>query len=133
MAARDSRRGQDDPVKVPHRNQIGIEKRKGDFSKTRKKQKDPEDEVSKRGIKSGFPDFCPKKDAPGLDLLSMRTKTSTFFREPGSESEERNRQGSLPGKVPRGSCFSYALAKASGEPLLIKGEDFGRTDIGSAL
>jgi ribonuclease VapC len=32
-----------------------------------------------------------------------------------------------------GDCFAYALAKASGEPLLYKGEDFGRTDIVSAL
>jgi ribonuclease VapC len=28
-----------------------------------------------------------------------------------------------------GDCFSYALAKVSGEPLLFKGRDFGKTDI----
>lgn len=28
-----------------------------------------------------------------------------------------------------GDCFSYALAKATGEPLLFKGRDFGQTDI----
>jgi ribonuclease VapC len=28
-----------------------------------------------------------------------------------------------------GDCFAYALAKEIGEPLLFKGEDFGRTDI----
>ena len=28
-----------------------------------------------------------------------------------------------------GDCFSYALAKFSGEPLLAKGTDFARTDI----
>jgi ribonuclease VapC len=28
-----------------------------------------------------------------------------------------------------GDCFSYALAKATGEPLLAKGTDFGLTDI----
>ncbi|MFM8155447.1 MAG: type II toxin-antitoxin system VapC family toxin [Actinomycetes bacterium] len=28
-----------------------------------------------------------------------------------------------------GDCFSYALAKASGEPLLFKGEDFIHTDV----
>ncbi len=28
-----------------------------------------------------------------------------------------------------GDCFSYALAKATGEPLLFKGRDFSRTDI----
>ena len=29
-----------------------------------------------------------------------------------------------------GDCFSYALAKAKGEPLLFKGNDFSQTDIG---
>jgi len=28
-----------------------------------------------------------------------------------------------------GDCFSYALAKAMGEPLLFKGEDFSHTDL----
>lgn len=32
-----------------------------------------------------------------------------------------------------GDCFAYALAKAAGEPLLFKGEDFSRTDVDSAL
>lgn len=31
-----------------------------------------------------------------------------------------------------GDCFSYALAKASGEPLLFKGNDFAKTDLLSA-
>ncbi len=31
-----------------------------------------------------------------------------------------------------GDCFSYALAKDTGEPLLFKGEDFGHTDIAAA-
>lgn len=32
-----------------------------------------------------------------------------------------------------GDCFAYALARASGEPLLFKGDDFQHTDIVSAL
>ena len=28
-----------------------------------------------------------------------------------------------------GDCFSYALAKVTGEPLLFKGDDFAQTDI----
>jgi ribonuclease VapC len=32
-----------------------------------------------------------------------------------------------------GDCFSYALAKATGEPLLYKGDDFTHTDVRSAL
>lgn len=32
-----------------------------------------------------------------------------------------------------GDCFSYALAKIAGEPLLFKGNDFSKTDITPAL
>jgi ribonuclease VapC len=32
-----------------------------------------------------------------------------------------------------GDCFAYALAKETGEPLLFKGDDFGNTDIATAL
>lgn len=32
-----------------------------------------------------------------------------------------------------GDCFAYALAKATAEPLLFKGEDFRKTDIVPAL
>ncbi len=32
-----------------------------------------------------------------------------------------------------GDCFSYALAKVSGEPLLFKGQDFRKTSIPAAL
>jgi ribonuclease VapC len=32
-----------------------------------------------------------------------------------------------------GDCFAYALAKATGEPLLFKGDDFKHTDLSSAL
>ena len=36
-------------------------------------------------------------------------------------------------KLNFGDCFAYALAKAVGEPLLYKGDDFGHTDITPAL
>lgn len=32
-----------------------------------------------------------------------------------------------------GDCFSYALAKATGLPLLFKGQDFSKTDLVAAL
>lgn len=38
-----------------------------------------------------------------------------------------------PARLNFGDCFSYALAKAIGEPLLFKGTDFPHTDITSAL
>jgi len=38
-------------------------------------------------------------------------------------------KGRHPAGLNFGDCFAYALAAASGEPLLFKGEDFTRTDI----
>jgi len=38
-----------------------------------------------------------------------------------------------PARLNFGDCFSYALAKATGEPLLFKGEDFQHTDVASAF
>lgn len=42
-------------------------------------------------------------------------------------------KGRHPAGLNFGDCFSYALAKATGEPLLFKGNDFSRTDVVSAL
>ena len=38
-----------------------------------------------------------------------------------------------PARLNLGDCFAYALAKATGEPLLYKGADFAQTDLKSAL
>jgi ribonuclease VapC len=38
-----------------------------------------------------------------------------------------------PARLNFGDCFAYALAKATNEPLLFKGADFGHTDVMSAL
>ena len=40
-------------------------------------------------------------------------------------------QGTGGGVLNYGDCFSYALAKSRKEPLLYKGDDFGKTDIES--
>ena len=42
-------------------------------------------------------------------------------------------RGNHPAKLNFGDCMSYALAKARGEPLLFKGDDFAQTDIEPAL
>ncbi len=34
-----------------------------------------------------------------------------------------------PARLNFGDCFAYALARASGQPLLYKGADFGHTDV----
>ena len=38
-------------------------------------------------------------------------------------------KGQQPAGLNYGDCFSYALAKATGVPLLFKGQDFSKTDI----
>ncbi len=42
-------------------------------------------------------------------------------------------KGQHPAGLNIGDCFSYALARATGYPLLFKGHDFARTDLPSAL
>jgi ribonuclease VapC len=42
-------------------------------------------------------------------------------------------KGNHPAGLNFGDCFAYALVKATGEPLLFKGDDFSRTDLKSAL
>ena len=41
-------------------------------------------------------------------------------------------RGQHPAKLNFGDCFSYALAKSSGEPILFKGTDFSLTDLATA-
>ena len=41
-------------------------------------------------------------------------------------------KGNHPAGLHFGDCFSYALAEATGEPLLFKGRDFAFTDIEAA-
>jgi ribonuclease VapC len=42
-------------------------------------------------------------------------------------------KGRHPAGLNLGDCFSYALAKVTGRPLLFKGNDFRKTDIEPAL
>ncbi len=38
-------------------------------------------------------------------------------------------KGNHPAHLNFGDCFAYALSKATGEPLLFKGDDFAQTDV----
>jgi ribonuclease VapC len=46
--------------------------------------------------------------------------------------EQYGRGRNHPAALNFGDCFTYALAKQTGEPLLFKGTDFSRTDLVSA-
>jgi ribonuclease VapC len=45
------------------------------------------------------------------------------------EAFRRFGKGRHAARLNLGDCFSYALSKASGEPLLFKGNDFSQTDV----
>ena len=45
------------------------------------------------------------------------------------EAFARFGKGRHPARLNFGDCFSYALAVASGQPLLFKGNDFSQTDV----
>jgi ribonuclease VapC len=42
-------------------------------------------------------------------------------------------KGRHPAALNFGDCFSYALARLAGVPLLYKGDDFSQTDVAAAL
>jgi ribonuclease VapC len=67
-------------------------------------------------------DFCARSDIEivpfGPEHLDLAIDA---FRRYG--------KGRHPAGLNFGDCFSYALAKATGEPLLFKGDDFSQTDI----
>lgn len=42
-------------------------------------------------------------------------------------------KGHHPAGLNFGDCFAYALAKATGQPLLFKGDDFAQTDVDRCL
>ncbi len=73
-----------------------------------------------------------------LDLLLLRAgiETIPFNTEQLAIARQAFRifgKGRHPAGLNYGDCFSFALSKASGEPLLFKGSDFRKTDIRSAL
>ena len=56
-----------------------------------------------------------------------REHVAVFF-----EAFLRFGKGRHPARLNMGDCFSYAIAKVSGTPLLFIGDDFSRTDLLSA-
>ncbi len=69
-----------------------------------------------------------------LDHLKLATvPLSAGHAQIAVDAFQRFGKGRHPAALNFGDCFSYALAKATGEPLLFKGDDFSRTDINRAL
>jgi ribonuclease VapC len=69
-----------------------------------------------------------------LDLLIAKTGLSTEAvtaeqADVARDAWRRYGKGRHSAALNFGDCFSYALAKLTGEPLLFKGDDFTHTDI----
>ena len=77
--------------------------------------------------RDAFDEFCRRT---GLRVVPFTPAQYALARE----AHRRFGRGSgHPARLNFGDCFSYALAKDSGEPLLFKGDDFLHTDIEPAL
>ena len=69
-------------------------------------------------------------------IMSAVTEVVPFTAEHAGIARQSYQQfgkgNGHPAGLNLGDCFTYALAKATGEPLLFKGEDFAHTDITNA-
>ena len=69
-----------------------------------------------------------------LDSLKLETVPFTAdHARLAIDAFRRFGKGRHPAGLNFGDCFSYALAKATGEPLLFKGGDFAQADITRAV
>ena len=68
-------------------------------------------------------------------IVDTSALLAILLREAASARRAWRRFGKCnhPAALEIGDCFAYALAETAGQRLLCKGEDFGRTDITSAL
>jgi len=78
--------------------------------------------------------LTPAFGGKDLDLLLDRigVEVISVTREHAELARTAYRQfgkGKHPAALNYGDCFSYALARSLGEPLLYVGNDFGKTDI----
>lgn len=82
---------------------------------------------------------CSVSDARVLvkDLLQEASiETAAITPEIGEAAItafDRFGKGRHPAQLNMGNCYTYALAKVQRQPLLFKGDDFGRTDVEAAV
>lgn len=69
-----------------------------------------------------------------IDIFAITIEPVTHdIAEIAFRARKRFGKGRHPAGLNYGDCFSYALAKHLGAPLLFKGRDFAQTDIADAL
>ena len=64
--------------------------------------------------------------------MAVEPVTETQARIAREAYRDFGRGSGHPAQLNFGDCFAYALARATGEPLLFKGNDFGHTDVARA-
>lgn len=80
-----------------------------------------------------------RKGALGRSELELFVHEAEFIVVPFDKTQvnlailawQQYGKGQHPAGLNLGDCFTYALAKATGEPLLFKGSDFAQTDLAS--
>ncbi len=68
--------------------------------------------------------------AAGVSVESVTAEQARLARE---AYRDFGKGSGHPAGLDLGDCFAYALAKATGEPILFKGSDFTHTDLTPAL
>jgi ribonuclease VapC len=77
----------------------------------------------------GLPDVDDFLEKAQIEIVPFDREQARFARG----AYRRYGRGNHRAGLNFGDCFAYALAKATGEPLLFKGADFAHTDVVSAL
>jgi ribonuclease VapC len=71
----------------------------------------------------------PLLESLGVSIVPVTPHEAHLARE----AYRKFGKGNHSAKLNLGDCFAYALSKARNEPLLFKGDDFGKTDIEAAI
>ncbi|KNX38628.1 type II toxin-antitoxin system VapC family toxin [Luteipulveratus halotolerans] len=69
-------------------------------------------------------------DAWGVEIVAVTPGDAEVAR---AAYRDFGRGSGHPARLSFGDCFSYALARTAGEPLLFVGDDFGHTDVEPAV
>jgi ribonuclease VapC len=85
--------------------------------------------VDRRGDAAASDRLDPFIAAADIEIVAVDAVTARLARD----AYRRFGKGNHAAKLNFGDCFAYALAEATGEPLLFKGDDFSKTDVAPAL
>lgn len=85
--------------------------------------------VEARLGESGGREFDLLLHKANIDVVAVTTEQAEVARSAWRRFGRTRHEAALN----FGDCFAYALSATSGEPLLFKGEDFAKTDVGRVV